>query len=98
MLLNLFDFASILIIVLLRLLNSADQRRKLAADTLEELEWCLDQLEAIQTHKSVSDMATNKVSILRSLITSATRWLSNFLSHVYLSVCLYLCWQDNSKS
>ena len=32
-------------------------------DTLEELEWCLDQLEAIQTHKSVSDMATNKVSI-----------------------------------
>jgi len=40
---------------------SAEQRQKLAADTLEELEWCLDQLETIQTQKSVSDMATNKV-------------------------------------
>jgi len=45
------------------MMNSADQRRKLAVDTLEELEWCLDQLEAIQTHKSVGDMATNKVCI-----------------------------------
>jgi len=42
-------------------LHAADQRQKLATDTLEELEWCLDQLETIQTHKSVSDMATNKV-------------------------------------
>jgi len=40
---------------------AAEQRQKLAMDTLEELEWCLDQLETIQTHKSVSDMATNKV-------------------------------------
>lgn len=39
---------------------SEDQRQKLAMDTLEELEWCLEQLETIQTHKSVSDMATNK--------------------------------------
>jgi len=30
-------------------------------ETLEELEWCLEQLETIQTHKSVSDMATSKV-------------------------------------
>ena len=29
-------------------------------DTLEELDWCLDQLESLQTHKSVSDMAANK--------------------------------------
>ncbi|XP_074643588.1 3',5'-cyclic-AMP phosphodiesterase 4C-like isoform X4 [Tubulanus polymorphus] len=33
---------------------------KLANETLEELEWCLDQLETIQTHRSVSDMASSK--------------------------------------
>lgn len=32
-----------------------------AQDTLDELDWCLDQLETIQTHRSVSDMAFNKV-------------------------------------
>ena len=35
-----------------------------AVETLEELDWCLDQLENMQTHRSVSDMASNKVSIL----------------------------------
>lgn len=30
-------------------------------ETLEELDWCLDQLETIQTHRSVSDMASSKV-------------------------------------
>ncbi|VDK77673.1 unnamed protein product [Gongylonema pulchrum] len=34
-----------------------------AQDTLDELDWCLDQLETIQTHRSVSDMASNKVSL-----------------------------------
>ena len=34
---------------------------KLAVETLEELDWCLDQLETIQTHRSVSDMASSKV-------------------------------------
>ncbi|XP_076757418.1 phosphodiesterase dunce isoform X5 [Xylocopa sonorina] len=33
---------------------------KLAVETMEELEWCLDQLETIQTHRSVSDMASLK--------------------------------------
>src|SRR6218665_294293 len=46
----------------LLLLLTDDQRQKLAVDTLDELEWCLEQLEPIQTHKSVSDMATSKVS------------------------------------
>ena len=32
-----------------------------AVETLEELDWCLDQLESMQTHRSVSDMASNKV-------------------------------------
>ena len=34
---------------------------RMAIETLEELDWCLDQLETIQTHRSVSDMATSKV-------------------------------------
>uniref|UniRef100_A0A9J8BGM1 Phosphodiesterase n=1 Tax=Cyprinus carpio carpio TaxID=630221 RepID=A0A9J8BGM1_CYPCA len=34
--------------------------QKLATDTLEELDWCLDQLETLQTRHSVSEMASNK--------------------------------------
>ena len=33
----------------------------MSLETLEELDWCLDQLETIQTHRSVSDMASSKV-------------------------------------
>lgn len=36
--------------------------QKLASETLEELDWCLDQLETLQTRHSVSEMASNKVS------------------------------------
>nr|VZI21102.1 unnamed protein product [Spirometra erinaceieuropaei] len=32
----------------------------LATETLEELEWCLERLESVQTHRSVSDMASSK--------------------------------------
>jgi len=35
--------------------------RELALDILNDLDWCLDQLEGMQTHRSVSDMTTNKV-------------------------------------
>lgn len=31
-------------------------------DTIDELDWCLDQLETVQTHRSVSDMASLKVN------------------------------------
>nr|XP_046158921.1 cAMP-specific 3',5'-cyclic phosphodiesterase 4C-like isoform X1 [Oncorhynchus gorbuscha] len=34
--------------------------QKLAMETLEELDWCLDQLETLQTRHSVSEMASNK--------------------------------------
>ncbi|XP_068130479.1 3',5'-cyclic-AMP phosphodiesterase 4A isoform X3 [Hyperolius riggenbachi] len=34
--------------------------QQLAKETLEELDWCLDQLETIQTYRSVSEMASNK--------------------------------------
>ncbi|XP_052460579.1 cAMP-specific 3',5'-cyclic phosphodiesterase 4D isoform X1 [Carassius gibelio] len=34
--------------------------QKLATETLEELDWCLDQLETLQTRHSVGEMASNK--------------------------------------
>jgi cAMP-specific phosphodiesterase 4 len=39
-----------------------DGYMRLAMDTIDELEWCLEQLETVQTHRSVSDMASLKVS------------------------------------
>ncbi|XP_049823629.1 cAMP-specific 3',5'-cyclic phosphodiesterase-like isoform X5 [Aethina tumida] len=44
-----------------RNLNPGDEAyMKMAMETMEELDWCLDQLETIQTHRSVSDMASLK--------------------------------------
>lgn len=34
-------------------------------ETLSELDWCLDQLETLQTRHSVGEMASNKVSRTR---------------------------------
>lgn len=45
-----------------------DAYLKLSVETMEELDWCLDQLETIQTHRSVSDMASLKVCISWSTI------------------------------
>ena len=39
---------------------SEDTMSRLAVETLEELDWCMDQLETIQSHRSVGDMATSK--------------------------------------
>ncbi|XP_069605068.1 3',5'-cyclic-AMP phosphodiesterase 4D isoform X1 [Ranitomeya imitator] len=39
---------------------SEETYQKLASETLEELDWCLDQLETLQTRHSVSEMASNK--------------------------------------
>ena len=41
--------------------NSDDTYVRTAMETLDELDWCLDQLETMQTHKSVSGMASTKV-------------------------------------
>uniref|UniRef100_A0A8C6L3M8 Phosphodiesterase n=1 Tax=Nothobranchius furzeri TaxID=105023 RepID=A0A8C6L3M8_NOTFU len=46
--------------------------QQMAQETLEELDWCLDQLETIQTHRSVSEMASNKFK----------RMLNRELSHL----------------
>lgn len=34
---------------------------QLLQETLEELDWCLEQLETLQTRRSVGEMASNKV-------------------------------------
>ena len=41
-------------------IKQIDHNNRLAMETLEELDWCLDQLETIQSHRSVGDMATSK--------------------------------------
>ncbi|KPP56126.1 hypothetical protein Z043_126321, partial [Scleropages formosus] len=43
-----------------RVCLSEELYQKLAMDTMEELDWCLDQLETIQMYRSVSKMASNK--------------------------------------
>lgn len=43
--------------------------QKLASETLEELDWCLDQLETLQTRHSVSEMASNKVRPCSALLS-----------------------------
>lgn len=48
-------------------LFAEESYQKLAMETLEELDWCLDQLETIQTYRSVSEMASNKVRTPLSL-------------------------------
>ncbi|XP_022087243.1 cAMP-specific 3',5'-cyclic phosphodiesterase 4C-like isoform X3 [Acanthaster planci] len=40
--------------------NVDENYGKLALETMEELDWCLEQLESMQTHRSVSDLATSK--------------------------------------
>ncbi|KAG8194807.1 hypothetical protein JTE90_017248 [Oedothorax gibbosus] len=37
-----------------------DEMGRLASETLSELDWCLEQLENIHSHKSVGDMASSK--------------------------------------
>uniref|UniRef100_A0AAY4BUX1 Phosphodiesterase n=1 Tax=Denticeps clupeoides TaxID=299321 RepID=A0AAY4BUX1_9TELE len=52
--------------------HTEETYQQLARETLEELDWCLDQLETIQTHRSVSEMASNKFK----------RMLNRELSHL----------------
>ncbi|XP_053439171.1 cAMP-specific 3',5'-cyclic phosphodiesterase 4A isoform X2 [Nycticebus coucang] len=39
---------------------SEETCQQLALETLEELDWCLEQLETMQTYRSVSEMASHK--------------------------------------
>lgn len=62
---------------------------KLALETLEELDWCLDQLETLQTRHSVSEMASNKVRWpLTPSMCSPVTWVLVF--HSWRPVCVSL--------
>lgn len=67
--------------------------QKLAMETIEELDWCLDQLETIQTYRSVSDMASNKVGqfslyILCLDVQTVHVWGWCFCIHMFRNVIL----------
>lgn len=61
--------------------------QKLATETLEELDWCLDQLETLQTRHSVSEMASNKVRIAKKLLL----WGFFFFKFMAVYVISILC-------
>ena len=54
-----------------------------AVETLEELDWCLDQLETMQTQRSVSDMASNKVRERDSWIMGRVRFHNLIISPLF---------------
>ncbi|XP_044056425.1 cAMP-specific 3',5'-cyclic phosphodiesterase 4D-like isoform X3 [Siniperca chuatsi] len=65
--------------------------QKLAVETLEELDWCLDQLETLQTRHSVSEMASNKFKrMLNRELTQLSETsrsgnqVSEFIAHTFL--------------
>ncbi|XP_016406636.1 cAMP-specific 3',5'-cyclic phosphodiesterase 4B-like [Sinocyclocheilus rhinocerous] len=65
--------------------------QKLAVETMEELDWCLDQLETIQTYRSVSDMASNKFKRMLnrelthlSEMSRSGNQVSEFISNTFL--------------
>lgn len=75
---------------------------RLAADTAEELDWCLDQLETIQTHRSVSDMASLKVRFYTLLLSKKNHGINDFrisLEKIYKELLMVtdmsLFWLDS---
>ncbi|XP_056590111.1 cAMP-specific 3',5'-cyclic phosphodiesterase 4C isoform X2 [Triplophysa dalaica] len=72
--------------------NLSDEAyQKLAVETLEELDWCLDQLETLQTRHSVSEMASNKFKrMLNRELTQLSETsrsgnqVSEFISNTFL--------------
>nr|XP_039273339.1 cAMP-specific 3',5'-cyclic phosphodiesterase 4C-like isoform X4 [Styela clava] len=68
-----------------------EEFKKQSLETLEELDWCLDQLETVQTHRSVSDMASNKFKRMLnrelnhlSESSKSGNQVSEFISATYL--------------
>lgn len=60
----------------------------MSIETIEELDWCLDQLETIQTHRSVSDMASSKVRY-----KTTNKYPNEHIIIIYF-ICLYSFWRD----
>ncbi|XP_028442490.1 cAMP-specific 3',5'-cyclic phosphodiesterase 4D [Perca flavescens] len=65
--------------------------QKLAVETLEELDWCLDQLETLQTRHSVGEMASNKFKRMLnreltqlSVTSRSGNQVSEYISNTFL--------------
>ncbi|XP_055498028.1 cAMP-specific 3',5'-cyclic phosphodiesterase 4B isoform X2 [Leucoraja erinacea] len=76
---------------LTRISLTEESHQKLAMETLEELDWCLDQLETIQTYRSVSEMASNKFKRMLnrelthlSEMSRSGNQVSEFISNTFL--------------
>ncbi len=52
-----------------------ESKIQLSLDTLDDLDWCLNQLENMQSHKYISDIASTKFKRMLN------RELSNFAEH-----------------
>ncbi|XP_067824642.1 3',5'-cyclic-AMP phosphodiesterase 4C-like isoform X3 [Heptranchias perlo] len=70
---------------------SEENSHKLAIETLEELDWCLDQLETLHTRHSVSEMASNKFKRMLnrelthlSEMSRSGNQVSEFISNTFL--------------
>ncbi|XP_003379188.1 cAMP-specific 3',5'-cyclic phosphodiesterase, isoform F [Trichinella spiralis] len=82
-----------------QLATSQEDNFQLAADTLVELDWCLEQLETIQTHRSVSEMASSK---FRKMLTKELSQFSDsksgdqvsrfiFTTFMGMNLLLFVC-------
>ncbi|XP_056453700.1 cAMP-specific 3',5'-cyclic phosphodiesterase 4C-like isoform X1 [Gadus chalcogrammus] len=74
-----------------RVCLSDESYQKLALETVEELDWCLDQLETVQTYRSVSDMASTKFKRMLnrelnhlSMMSQSGSQVSEYLSNTFL--------------
>ncbi|XP_032484622.1 cAMP-specific 3',5'-cyclic phosphodiesterase 4C isoform X2 [Phocoena sinus] len=68
-----------------------DTGQKLALETLDELDWCLDQLETLQARHSVGEMASNKFKWMLnrelthlSEASSSGNQVSEYISQTFL--------------
>ncbi|KRY53157.1 putative 3',5'-cyclic phosphodiesterase pde-4 [Trichinella britovi] len=75
-----------------QLATSQEDNFQLAADTLVELDWCLEQLETIQTHRSVSEMASSK---FRKMLTKELSQFSDSKSGDQVSRFIFTTFMGN---
>jgi len=75
--------------------DSEDGPLAQAIATLEELDWCLEQLETMQTHKSVSDLASLKFK--RMLNKELSHFAENNKSGAQISDYLYSTYTDKKE-
>ncbi|KAL1235707.1 5'-cyclic phosphodiesterase pde-4,Probable 3' [Trichinella pseudospiralis] len=75
-----------------QLATAQEDTFQLAANTLVELDWCLEQLETIQTHRSVSEMASSK---FRKMLTKELSQFSDSKSGDQVSRFIFSTFMGN---